>query len=124
MKALMIAASVLAAVSIFAADFKPDQLIAHWRIEDKSVKRTCDVTFDRDGTFSGTGAQDGKVAWTYSGKWSLRGKNLEYEYTSSSLAAMPKGWKDHDEIVELTADYVIFKAVGTDGRERKYLRVK
>lgn len=97
-----------------------DQLIGHWRCTHKQL--TSEHTFRADGTFTGSVAEDGKVAWTYAGKWSVVGNILNYEYTESSLERIPVGTIDRDKLIEVTKDYYVIEA--RDGSRRKCSRVK
>ena len=78
----------------------------------------------KDGSFIGQLTQDEKVLWAYAGKWSLDGDTLNYEYTKSSIDRIPVGSKDHDTLTEITGEYFIIQASGTDGKMRKYVRLK
>jgi hypothetical protein len=71
------------------------------------------ITFTRDGTFHGSFKADSKVT-LFSGKWTLRDGNLNYEYTASSGdIPLPVGTKDHDQMIAISKDrYVIQNAQG------------
>jgi hypothetical protein len=97
-----------------------DPLIGHWRTGDQKLGD--EHTFRVDGTFAGHVTEDGKVAWQYSGKWSLVGNILNFEYTKSSLERIPVGTTDREKLIEITKDYYVIEE--RDGNRDKYSRVK
>ena len=97
-----------------------DPLIGHWRYADKTS--SADYTFSADGGFRGSVTRDGKVIWTYGGKWIHAGKVLSYVYTNSSADWAPPGTKDQDMLLEVDRRYYVIQA--GDGSRRKYQRVE
>lgn len=94
----------LAAGSCLAGPMK-QQLVGHWRYNGEH--QICDYAFKSDGTFTGNLSEDGKTVLEYSGKWSLDGDKLKYEFTKCSPEVIAVGTTDQDRIVELTADYYV-----------------
>ncbi len=97
-----------------------DPLIGHWRYADKSS--SADYTFSADGGFRGSVTREGKVIWTYGGKWTHAGKLLSYVYTESSTDWAPPGTRDQDMLLEVDRRYYVIQA--GDGSRRKYQRVE
>jgi hypothetical protein len=124
MKTIIVFFSILVSLSAFAGDGTSEQLIGHWQYTNEVKKGTSDLTFRRDGTFSGKVALEGKVVWEFAGKWSLQDRTLSYDHTSSSGARIPIGTKDRDEIVEVTKTYFICRGIVTHGPDKKYVRVE
>ena len=69
--------------------------------------QTCDYTFKNDGTFSAKMVEEGKTVLEFSGKWSIDGANLKYEYTKVSPEVIAPGTVDQDRIAEVTPEYYI-----------------
>lgn len=124
MRAKIAVLLLLFPLAIFAADFKTEELLGRWRFTVPGEKKHVDIVFANEGKYSGAGFAEGKEIWKFAGNWSFDGRFVRYEYTASSMARVPVGTKDRDEVVELTKTYVVFKAVGTDGQQRKYIRVE
>lgn len=82
-----------------------EQLIGHWRYIGE--QQTSDYTFLDDGTFTGDLVEDGKIVLHYSGKWSLEGDKLIYEFTKCSPEVIKAGTTDQDRITDLTPEYYI-----------------
>ncbi len=101
-----------------------EQLVGSWQNTNVVKQFTTDLTFKRDGTFVGKVTQGGKVAWEFGGKWSLKERTLNYDYTASSLARIPVGTKDQDEIIEVTKNYFICQGIITHGGQKKYVRMQ
>lgn len=101
-----------------------EQLVGSWQNTNAVKQFTTELTFKRDGTFVGKVTQGGKVAWEFGGKWSLKERTLNYNYTASSLARIPVGTKDQDEIIEVTKDYFICQGIITQGGQKKYVRMQ
>lgn len=99
-------------------------LVGSWQNTNVVKQFTTDLTFKRDGTFVGKVTQGGKVVWEFGGKWSLKERMLNYDYTASSLARIPVGTKDQDEIIEVTKDYFICQGMITHGGQKKYVRMQ
>ncbi|HEV3409657.1 MAG TPA: hypothetical protein VG095_05150, partial [Chthoniobacterales bacterium] len=83
---------------------------------------TYEYTFMEDGTFHGSVGRKGQVVWAFSGKWSLDGDTINYEFSKSSLERVPDGTTDRDKLVEITKDAYVIEA--RDGKRRTYSRVK
>lgn len=124
MKIALLVFSILVSVFAFAGDVTSEQLVGRWQNTNEVKKFTTDLTFRRDGTFVGKITQEGKVAWEFGGKWSLKDRTLNYDYTTSTLAKIPVGTKDQDEIVEITKEYFVCRGIVTQGVKKKYVRVE
>jgi hypothetical protein len=85
-----------------------EQFVGHWRYIGE--RQTCDYTFKGDGTFSAKMIEDGKVVLEFSGKWSIDGDNLKYEYTKVSPEVIAPGTLDQDRIAEVTPEYYIVES--------------
>ena len=87
-------------------------LLGTWHDEQKmeGTTLTSDVTFAKDGTFSGYVDQNGRRVWNFGGKWTLTGKALHYDYTKSDSPQIPAGTKDHDVVLEVTPTKLKLKA--------------
>ena len=91
-------------VSVLAGPAK-EEFVGHWRYIGEH--QTCDYTFKDDGTFSGQMVEDGKIVLEFSGKWSIDGDKLKYEYTRVSPEVITPGTVDQDRIAEVTPEYYI-----------------
>lgn len=96
-------------------------LLGTWHDEQKvqNVTLTSDMTFAKDGTFSGHAEREGRRFWNFSGKWTLTGKALHYEYTQSDVPQIPVGTKDDDVVIEITPTTLKLK---TDMGEETWVR--
>jgi hypothetical protein len=97
---------LLVSAAGFAAPSK-EQFVGHWRYLGDT--QTVDYTFRADGTFTGNMSEDGKVVLQYTGKWSIEGDKLKYEYISSKPKVIDAGTTDLDTITEVTRDYYIIE---------------
>ena len=97
---------LLVASACFAGPTK-EQFIGHWRYIGDS--QTVDYTFRDDATFTGSILEDGKVVLQFTGKWSVEGDKLNYEFTKSIPEVIAAGTADQDTIAEMTRDYYIIE---------------
>lgn len=97
------------------------QLVGHWRYTDTSVGVTSDYTFAADGTFSANIMQGPRISWEWSGKWTLDGHTIRYEFTKSSLDQVPAGTKESETVVEIDKDH--YTVMPGDGHKRKFVKV-
>ncbi len=91
-------------------------LIGTWHDEQKVQGNTLtsDVTFAKDGTFSGFVDNNGRRMWNFAGKWTLTGNALHYDYTKSDFAQIPAGSKDDDVVIEITSTTLKLKSKSGD----------
>jgi hypothetical protein len=122
MRALLFIIALSFALPVFADTPRADQLVGHWRYTNVSANRVDDITFSKDGTYTGRVIQGGKLLGQFGGKWSLEGSTLHYEYTRSSIPQIPVGLKDQDRLLEVTKDYYAIQAI--DANQRRWLRVR
>lgn len=95
-------------------------LAGHWRLEDRTS--VSNITFTKDGHFSGSNTTTGQPPWTFSGDWWLNDGILTYYYKESSIPA-GRGFLDNDKIETITQESLTVKSF-LSGRTWKYLRVK
>lgn len=96
-----------------------DQLVGEWRYADRAV--TCHYVFDPDGRFHGEVTSDGGPLSRFTGRWSVEGDTLLYQYTGDALNRIPAGSVDRDKLVKVERDAVTIEAA--DGSRRRYVRV-
>ena len=96
------------------------ELVGHWRYADSA--QSCDYSFKADGSFTGQVRQRAKVVSNFTGRWSIRGNSLLYNYVSDVFGRIPPGATDQDEVLEIRADSFLIKAA--NGAHRRYRRVR
>ena len=87
----------------------------------KSPRQTS--LFQTMDIFSGNLKTANAPFWTFSGDWWLNGKTITYLYKVSTAKAVPPGYVDHDEVLELTDKTLTVKS-GNDGKIYKCIRVE
>jgi hypothetical protein len=78
-----------------------------WHKEDMTVV----VSYSKDGTYRGRKEKVGYITWEYEGRWTLKGRRLHYVYTASTMATVPPGTEDDDELLKITPDFYETKNV-------------
>jgi hypothetical protein len=96
------------------------QLVGHWRYADQ--QQSCDYSFHPNGSFTGHVKFRTKVVSQFNGRWSLRKNALFYTYLSDSLARIPPGTTDRDQILEIKEQSFLIQAA--NGEQRRYHRVR
>lgn len=115
---LALACSSLAACA--SAERKAEaKLVGKWRFSDG--RQAAEYVFSKAGTFTGQVRSDAALISDFTGRWSLKGDTLLYEYTGDRLGGIPPGTLDRDQLLAMTKDHYVIQAA--DGSRRKYLRV-
>ncbi|MFZ5392260.1 MAG: hypothetical protein ACOZAR_03660 [Patescibacteria group bacterium] len=83
---------------------------------------TVHLTYKIDGTFSGYIEDKGTIVWRYEGIWKLEGNRQTSVYTYSSLARIPVGTKDEDEIISIGCDILTYGS-SLSGKIKRYKKV-
>ena len=115
----------LALLALFAASCASTsknpatKLVGHWRATNQS--QTADYIFAADGSFRGSVRSGSTTISKFTGKWTLAGGAIAYEYTSDVFGSIPAGTKDRDRLIELRDGYYIIEA--KDGSRRRYVRL-
>lgn len=104
-----------------ATGLRPRQsdLVGQWRYADKT--QSCGYIFSPDGTFRAEVAIGGKTISKFTGRWSVKGDALLYEYLTDQRGEIATGSKDRDKLLEVTKDHFLIEA--GDGSHRRYVRL-
>ena len=105
-----------------APGFTADKLVGRWRHIDRLRNLASNLTFRKDGTYTGHVEVNGKANGSFSGNWKLEGGTLYFEYTASSDKIIPAGSKDQDKLIELARDHYTIE--NTLGLREIYIRVE
>lgn len=95
------------------------ELIGRWRYADAA--QSCRYSFTADGKFTADVALKGKPASRFTGRWSVKGDSLFYQYLTDAQGAVPTGATDQDKLLAVRKDFFIIQAA--DGSQRKYERL-
>ena len=95
-------------------------LAGEWLYKD-SVQ-SCRYVFKKDGTFTGEVTQLGQSLSRFTGKWTLQGDALLYQYTGDELGRIAPGTQDRDKLLTTERDHFVIEA--SDGSQRTYRRVR
>lgn len=79
------------------------------------------VVLSQDMKFAGTLTVDGKLAWTYSGTWSISGNIFTWHYEVSSLPMSESEKVDTDEIVYVDNSKIVLLSK-LSGEQFEYVR--
>ena len=110
----------LAAVSCATVrDGTAEHLVGRWRATIDG--RTAEYAFRADGTFSGSVKSHGAIFSNFTGRWSLNGKTIRYQYLTDTTANIPPGTRDQDTLVSLAQNSFVIKVA--DGSRRTYSRI-
>jgi hypothetical protein len=96
------------------------QLVGDWRYADEI--QSCRYSFSRDGSFTGEVRLRTKLVSKFTGRWSIKGKSLNYTYLSDALGRIPAGATDRDELLEVKKDSFMIQAA--NGDRRRYVRMR
>ena len=95
-------------------------LAGEWLYEDPA--QSCRYVFRKDGTFSGEVKQGGRAVSRFTGKWSVSGDALLYEYTADALGTIAPGTRDRDTLLKAERDEFVIEA--RNGSQRTYRRIR
>ena len=74
------------------------------------------MTFNADGTYAGQLVASDGTCWTFTGKWSIEGGILVWQYENSSLP-MPADLRTDKDIVEFVdAHTLVLRSASSDAR--------
>lgn len=116
MKKLLLAVSLVAALFTGASlAAGPDKQLIHgaWAGSLKATedqKMTTLFVVRPDMTFSGTVNVNGKLFWTFAGKWTLKDNLMVWTYTESSLPLAEEDKIDTDEVVAVDAQKLVLRS--------------
>jgi hypothetical protein len=79
------------------------------------------VSFCTDSTFNGTIDQNGKIVWEYRGRWKMVENKKYMEYTFSSVARIPVGTGDTDEVLTIGCDTYKYRSL--QGKIKRYRKI-
>ncbi|MEY2562876.1 MAG: hypothetical protein QOH88_1069 [Verrucomicrobiota bacterium] len=95
-------------------------LAGEWRYRDKI--QSCHYVFNQDGSFHGEVIYHGKLVSKFTGRWSVQGDALRYNYLTDALHRIPPGSIDRDKLLTVQKDSFAIEAA--DGSRRTYSRVR
>lgn len=95
-------------------------LVGEWRYADRI--QACHYVFDQNGTFKGDVVYHGKTISKFTGRWSVHGDTLLYQYLRDALDRIPAGATDRDKLLSVQKEFFVIEAA--DGNRRKYVRVR
>jgi hypothetical protein len=98
----------------------PSSLVGEWRYADEI--KACHYVFKKNGTFAGDVVYDGKTISKFTGRWSVEGDTLLYNYIGDALDKIPPGATDRDKLLDVHPEFFVIQAA--DGSKRKYRRVR
>ncbi len=75
--------------------------MGEWRYADEI--KGCHYIFNRNGTFAGDVVYHGKTVSKFTGRWSVEGDTLLYNYISDTLDKIPAGATDRDKLLSVAA---------------------
>jgi hypothetical protein len=81
------------------------------------------LTLTQNLKFTGSSAIDGKVFWTYSGTWEVRGGQVIWHYENSSRPLPESAKADTDDIVAVDAEKMVLVS-RLNGKQNVFLRIK
>jgi hypothetical protein len=96
------------------------RLAGEWLYADKM--QSCRYIFRSDGTFNGEVLVRAKLVSKFTGRWSVEGHTLSYQYEKDLLGRIPPGALDRDSLLTVQRDSFTIEAA--DGSQRKYRRVR
>ena len=96
------------------------RLTGEWLYADKT--QSCRYIFKRDGTFNGEVLVQAKLISKFTGRWSVEGHTLLYQYEKDLLGRIPPGALDHDNLLAVRQDSFTIEAA--DGSRREYRRIR
>ncbi len=82
-----------------------------------------ELALTQNSKFTGSSAIDGKVFWTYSGTWEVKGDQLIWHYENSSRPLPETAKADTDDIVVLDAKKMVLVS-RLSGKQNVFLRIK
>ena len=104
-----------------ATSLRPRQaeLVGRWRYADAA--QSCQYSFTADGKFTADVRLRGETAARFTGRWSVKGDFLMYQYLTDARGAVPAGTTDQDKLLVVQKEFFIIQAA--DGNRRKYQRL-
>ena len=120
MKSLFALTLCLLASCALVRPTNQSMLAGEWRYEDKI--QSCHYVFNKDGTFHGEVIYHGKLISKFTGRWSVKGETLRYNYLTDVLNRIPANAIDHDKLLSVQKDSFTIEAA--DGSRRTYTRVR
>lgn len=85
-------------------------------VEEDGVTTTTDVTFSADGTYKGQLVASDGTCWTFTGKWSIEGGVLVWQYENSSLPMPAELRTDKDIVESVDAHTLVLRSTSGDAR--------
>jgi hypothetical protein len=95
-------------------------LAGEWRYKDKI--QSCHYVFNKDGSFHGEVIYRQKLISKFTGRWSVQGDTLRYNYLTDALNRIPAGAIDRDKLLSVQEGSFTIEAA--DGSKRTYSRVR
>ena len=84
---------------------------------------TTELTLTPNMKFSGSSSAEGRVFWTFSGTWEVKGDEVIWHYEASSRPLPDSAKIDSDRIVSVDRATLVLTS-NISGREHVYTRVK
>ena len=120
MKSLLLLALFLLGSCATAPKDPSIALAGEWLYKDPA--QSCRYVFKKDGTFSGEVSQQGEALSRFTGKWTVQGDTLLYEYTGDELGRIEPGTRDRDKLLSTAPGEFVIEA--SDGSRRTYRRIR
>lgn len=114
---LLLPAIVLFACASVATNDK-QALVGQWRYADAT--QSCSYLFSSDGNFRAEVAIRGETVARFTGRWSVDGDALLYEYLTDQRGEVAPGTRDRDKLLRVGKNSFVIRAA--DGSERRYER--
>lgn len=121
MRTLLLFTLALLASCATGSNHSPRQsdLVGQWQYADAT--QSCRYVFSGDGTFRANVAIRGRVVSKFTGRWSVAGNALLYQYLTDQRGEVAPGSTDRDKLLAVEKDHFIIQAA--DGSQRRYERL-
>ncbi len=117
---LFLTIGLLASCASVSQHARQGDLVGQWRYADAT--QSCRYVFSTDGTFRADVAIRGQIVSKFTGRWTVKGDALFYEYLTDQRGEVTPGSTDRDKLLAVEKDYFIIEAA--DGSHRRYNRIE
>jgi hypothetical protein len=118
---LLLVVAVAFLTSCATLPVRPEEkLTGRWRYEH--ADRAAEYHFQDNGTFTGNVKIGGRVVADFTGRWSVAGGAIQYEYLRDKKGSIAPGTRDEDKLISVTRATFVIEA--QDGSRRTYERVQ
>ena len=124
--ALIAFVAALTTPAAFALDVPASLLVGNWtnsiRHPSSGAMHVATVAMQPVMKFAGNVVVDGKGIWENAGSWEIAGHRLTWRYEKSTIAQIPPGSVDTDDIVSVDASTMVLRS-HLSGRQNTYTRI-